>query len=88
VTAVAWLFGGGIFDHALDHWIFALDATIRVSPPAHVPEDRWAAMTAVARTANPLRVAVGEADVLAPVATDVYDLWSENIRGLVAGGSA
>jgi hypothetical protein len=37
-------------------------------------------------TANPLRVAVGDADVFAGVATDVYDLWSENIRGLVAGG--
>jgi hypothetical protein len=45
-------------------------------------------MTDDALTAVVLRVAVVEATVLASVTTDVYDLWSENIRGLVAGESA
>jgi hypothetical protein len=45
-------------------------------------------MTADALTAVVLRVAVVEDTVLASVTTDVYDLWSEKLRGLVAGGSA
>jgi hypothetical protein len=45
-------------------------------------------MTDDALTANVLRVAVGDADARASATTDVYDLWSEKLRGLDARGSA